>query len=259
MLQEIRERLADLTMKEAIILVDRGNTALLHALRHAASLGKKSVLVQDQGGWLTYLHYPEKFVMAVVKVKTHYGIMDVDDLKEKATSHAVLLINSMPGYIAYEDMKLITNLCKENNTIIINDVSGSIGSAQATFGDIIVGSFGKWKPIHAAYGGFIAGGEINVKENFDEERLRELLQNLHNLEQTIQNFKTKAEKIKNDLTGFNIIHKNKEGFNVAVRFGNNQEKEKIIAYCHDNNLPYTLCPRYIRVHEDAISIEVKRI
>ena len=38
-----------------------------------------------------------------------------------------------------------------------------------------------------------------------------------------------------------------------------EEKGKIIKYCEENNLQYTICPRYIRVNCDAISIEVKRI
>ena len=40
---------------------------------------------------------------------------------------------------------------------------------------------------------------------------------------------------------------------------NDEEKDKIIKYCKENNYEYTLCPRYIRVNENAVSIEVKRL
>ena len=48
------------------------------------------------------------------------------------------------------------------------------------------------------------------------------------------------------------------GHNVIVKFNTDEEKEKIINYCDKNELEYTLCPRYIRVEENAVSIEVKR-
>ena len=37
------------------------------------------------------------------------------------------------------------------------------------------------------------------------------------------------------------------------------QKESIINYCVKNKLPYTECPRYIRLNEKAISIEIKRM
>ena len=36
-------------------------------------------------------------------------------------------------------------------------------------------------------------------------------------------------------------------------------KQRIIDYCNENNLEFTECPRYIRINEPAISIEVKRL
>ena len=41
-------------------------------------------------------------------------------------------------------------------------------------------------------------------------------------------------------------------------FSFTKEKKELIAYCEKNGYEYTECPRYIRVLENAISIEVKR-
>ena len=85
-----------------------------------------------------------------------------------------------------------------------------------------------------------------------EKKLKELKKRLNLLY-------GKAEKVKSDLKDFNIIHRDKKGINVIVKFDSDKEKEKIINYCKNNNLEYTLCPRYIRVMDKAISIEIKRL
>ena len=59
------------------------------------------------------------------------------------------------------------------------------------------------------------------------------------------------------LKDFDIIQSN--GINVIVKFNNAEEKLKLIDYCKLYGYEFTLCPRYIRVLEDAISIEVKRL
>ena len=67
------------------------------------------------------------------------------------------------------------------------------------------------------------------------------------------------KKIKNDLKEFDVIHRESKGINVIVKFKDDEEKEKIINCCKTNSYEYTVCPRYIRVNENAVSIEVKRL
>jgi len=47
--------------------------------------------------------------------------------------------------------------------------------------------------------------------------------------------------------------------NVIIKFDDEEVKQRIIEYCKENNLEYTVCPRYIRVNENAVSIELKRL
>ena len=77
------------------------------------------------------------------------------------------------------------------------------------------------------------------------------------------------KKIKQDLKDFEIIHKNKKGINVLVRFKDEKERNKLINYCETNNFKYKLCKKvsntktsifsFIKVNENAISIEVQRL
>ena len=179
-------------------------------------------------------------------------------------SDAVFLCNSMPGYFALDNISDIYSICKSKECILINDCAGSIGTPCAKVGDIIIGSFGRWKPVNLEYGGFIASSEheyvMNVgKDDFDVSYKKQLLFLLENLDLRLEEFSRVREKIISDLSSYNVIHKKKTGINVVVLFDSEEEKNKIITYCEDEKLDYTICPRYIRVMQDAVSIEVKRI
>ena len=252
--------LKNLTNKKNIKLVSRGNKAILYALRIAKKLGKTQVLIQDQGGWITYKQFSKKLKLDLIELKTDYGLIIEKELKKHINQDSVLLINSLTGYFAEQDMDKIYNTCKKNNCLVINDISGSIGTEQAKFGDILVCSFGNDKPINYGKGGLIA---VKEKDCFNLTEIQEqdldINKNLNDLPQRLFLLKKLTKKIKQDLKKLNIIHKNKEGINVIVKFNNDNEKEQIEGYCKKNNYQYTICPRYIRVNCNAISIEVKRM
>jgi len=262
MLEEIKDKLLKLTGCTDIKLVKRGNKAILYALRIAKALGRTKVIIQDQGGWITYRQYPFRMKMDTVELKTDLGITDKDELFSKADNDSVLLINSMPGYLALEDMQSVEKICMDKGCLIINDITGSIGTDNAKYGDIIVCSFGKDKPVSYGEGAFIGVkdknylGIIVIEDIAADKRLAERLRTLDERLQKIRDIRSRIIK---DLEGYNIIHSGKEGINIAVCFSNDEEKEKVINYCHSNNLEYTICPRYIRVDCNAVSIEIKRL
>ena len=171
-MQEVIKRLKELTNKEFIQLTERGNKSIDIALDLAKQLGKTTVLIPDQAGWIHYKKAPKKIELEVIEIKTNSGLIDLEDLKQKANKDSVLLTCSMPGYFAIDNIEEIQKICKENNCILINDISGSIGTDKAKTGDIILGSFGKWKPINLEYGGFIATNEKDFYERFDASYLK---------------------------------------------------------------------------------------
>ena len=256
---EVQEKLQELTGKQKIKLVKSGDHAILSVLKFCKNQGKEKVLIQDQGGWLTYRDYPKKAGLEKVELKTDYGIIDLEDLKENADEKSVLLVNSLNGYFSEQPMEEIAEICAEKKCLLVNDASGSIGTELAQIGDIIIGSFGKDKPVNLHYGGFIAFDEdYSFEGEFDPSKSDALDEELDKLFARQLRWNGMHWKIKADLKDFDIIHKDKTGINVVVRFKDEKEKEKIIQYCDENKLPYTICPRYIRVNCDAVSIEVKR-
>ncbi|MCK4522226.1 MAG: DegT/DnrJ/EryC1/StrS family aminotransferase [Nanoarchaeota archaeon] len=283
---KVKKLLKNITGKTHIIFVNKGNTAIKEIIRLAKNLGKTKVLMQDQGGWITYKQFASKSGMIAIELKTDYGIINPEDLEKKADQNSVLLVNSLVGYYAEENMNNIMKICKKNNCLVINDISGSIGAKNCTYGDIVFASFGQWKPINLGFGGFIGFGEhlpLNIemipgtkkllrrfistpeyfKEfiefEFKENDLKKLYEKINNLNKRVKFLKNRHWKIKKDLKNSDIIHRKKSGINVIVKYNNEEEKNKILKYCTDNHLEYTECPRYIRVNTSAISIEVKRL
>jgi len=270
MKQKVINLLETYTKHRITKLTSRGNTAIFAALKCARQLNpRKHILVPDQGGWLTFLSYPKKLGFEIKKVKTDHGIIDLDDLKNKIKDASALIYTNPAGYFAEQPINKIYKICK-NNCIAILDASGSIGNnlCDGNYADIIIASFGKWKPVNLEYGGFISfkdktnyecSRRILAELHFDNKKTSLLYEKLKNIKRRYDLFYKINKKIKKDLKNFRIIHKNKKGINVVVAFSDEKEKNKLINYCEKNKYQFTICPVYIKVNEKAISIEVKRI
>lgn len=254
-----RKELMKLTGKKHVVFTKRCNSSIDIALRFAKKKGYSDVFIQDQGGWMTYPKFIKENGLIQHDLKTDYGV--IISFKEKK---AVLLIHSMAAYAALLDMEKIAVDCKNNDSFLINDVCGSIGTKEAVFGDVIVGSFGRWKPLNLGTGGFIATDD-DVAANFFKEFAQELdfvilHRKLCGLRKRFVFLEEKVVKIMSDLEseGYEILHIDKKGLNVIVKYSSEQEKEKLINYCKDECFEFVECPKYIRVLDKAISIEVKR-
>ncbi len=250
-MESIKQLLIRLTGKKNVYIVRRGNVAIREALRIAKEKGFSKVALQDQGGWITYKQYVKKLKLDIKVIKTDYGIVKGN------FNDCILLINTMPGYAALQDVDDIN----ATNCFVINDASGSIGRDSAIWGDIILGSFGKDKPVDLEKGGFIATNlEIDVEEEKLNTKERNILrEKLEGLYRKIEKFTKIRSKIINELHQYEVVHPDKEGFNVIVRTRKEKDKQEVVNYCKKHGYEYTECPRYIRINDDGISIEVKRI
>jgi dTDP-4-amino-4,6-dideoxygalactose transaminase len=263
MKEHVNEKLRELTSHKYVEVVNRGNAAILIAFEIASKLSsKKKVLIPDQGGWFSYKTYPKLFALEVVEVKTNRGVIDLEDLKEKSKDCSAFIFTSFAGYYAEQPLKEISSICKSNDCLVVEDATGAIGDeilCNGGYSDIIVGSFGKWKPVSVGYGGF-----ISCKENwFDKARVslsssrvysesyEKILEKLNSLD--LKKYLDLQLKVKEEIN-VEIFHKDKRGLNVVTAYD-----EKIIEYCKGKEYEYVVCPKYIRVNEKAISIELKRL
>lgn len=260
-----RTMLKILSDKKHVLFTTRGNESIRLSMLAVSRLGRYIVLFQEEGGWLTYERYIKQAGLEPLRLVTDDGLIHVQEL-DRFDTDAALLLNSLAGYVAMHDMDDIFSRCVKNNIFLVNDVSGSIGTSQAKLGDVIIGSFGKAKPVDLGKGGFVASDDKEfldaLNEDFDEEPeldYEQLQRVLKDLERRREFLIARTKKIKKDLQKKDIVHREEDSLNVIVRFNDEKEKEELISYCDTNKFEYTLCPREIRILDDAVSIEVKRL
>ena len=267
------ELLRAYTRHKHVKLVSRGNAAIFTAFHIAKRLNPKPfILIPDQGGWFSYKTYPKMLGFDIRTINTNRGVIDLMDLERKAQSGAAFIVPSFGGYFAKQSMQYIYNICKKNDCLLIEDASGSLADKELCDGacaDIIIGSFGKWKIADAGYGGFISTKE---KELIDEAKdslsmisfrpdYPVLLEKLEKAPERLSALLNLQIKVKSELTSldFKVVHPDLRGINVVVRYADEAEKERIIEYCDNKGFEYVQCPNYIRLEEEAISIELKRL
>ncbi|MBI2112698.1 hypothetical protein HYT52_04145 [Candidatus Woesearchaeota archaeon] len=271
----IIKQIKKLIKTDFVEITPRGNSAITAALSIVQK--NKIILIPEEGGWLHYPIAPKALGLGVEEVKCSDAVIDLSDLTKKFSSskdhnhnYGAVLYQNPGGYFAEQPMKEIYNLCKKNNCLVILDVSGSIGTklCDPRYADILICSFGEWKLVEAKVGGFIACKDsklwkqlvdVNIEKLEDKTAFAKIQQKLENLPQRIDYLNGLRKKILHDLSNYNIIHKDDLGFVVVVKFNKEKEKEEIVRYCKENNLPFRECPRYIRLKQKAISIEVKQL
>ncbi len=287
LLEQCRAKLKKLIGKKKIYFTLRCNKSIDLAMSIVSNQGAKhsrckTLLIQEEGGWMTYEAQAKKNKLELVRLPMHDGKIDQtsllkyksDDAKNK---NAILLMHSMPGYSYSEDMASLYATCKKNNIILINDCCGSIGTDSAAIGDIVVCSFGEAKPLSAGGGGFIAAddfaafgdksvdsdGLLQGAENIAAEKINfdKLVLQIELLQERLARWHKQAKEVKLELLrlGVKILNPGSGGINVLAVFSTDKEKERLINYCEEKGVEYTLCPRYIRTNKTALSIEIKKM
>ncbi|MBR9699574.1 hypothetical protein GOV09_03915 [Candidatus Woesearchaeota archaeon] len=265
MKSEVIELLKKYTGKRTVYLTQRGNKSIFLALKIVKAMGMTKIIVQDQGGWITYPQYIDRLKLQMVELKTDYGLFDMNSLGKSLDGESAVLVNGLSGYFADQPMGMINSLCKQKNALLINDASGSIGTEIARYGDIVIGSFGEDKPVNLQYGGFLAFDELDFDKGilddavFDADKIQRLADKLKQLPERLKFFEKHTHKIKKELAEFEILHSDRKGLNVIVKYKDDHERERIIKYCEKGGYQYVECPRYHKVNVPAISIEVKRL
>lgn len=263
-MESVIRKLKQLTNHESIEVTNRGNSAIFAALNIAKKANnKKYVIIPDQGGWFTYRIYPQVFGFVAKEVKTNDGLINVDELRKYIRDASALIVPSFAGYFAEQNMHELSEVCNKHGCLLIEDASGAVGDSKlcdGRYSDIIVASFGKWKPINVGYGGFISTNQelmkhaemalslVKVHPNSENEILSKLNEN------RLPKMLNIAQSIKNNMSGANVIHPTKRGINIMTEYS-----PFVIDYCKEKGYPHLICPNYIRLNRRAISIELKRM
>src|SRR3989344_2975397 len=154
------------TRHRNVVIFNNGSDAISEALRLVKRVNPKNkILIPDQGGWVGYDTYLYKKGYEVYKIKTNKGVIDLNVLRRNIPGSAVILITSFAGYYAEQPLEEIAKICKQNQCLLVEDASGSMGDVKlcnGKFSDIIIGTFGEGKIISHRNCGFLSSN-FNLK------------------------------------------------------------------------------------------------
>jgi len=241
-----------------IAITDSGNNALMEALRVLRRLSNRFVvLVPDQGVSINYKDLVRKAGFEPIELKTNRGVISLDILRSRISNAAGLIMPSFAGFYAEQPIKEIGKICKQNACVLIEDASGSIGDnllCDGSVSDIIFGDFGNWNLINYGKYGFISSNyNLNLRSVEYEFGLD---QQLESASRRLFQLLKLSDSVKRDLglMDVNIFHRDKRGLNIVTAYS-----QDVIDYCNSKGYEYVICPKYNKVIEKAISIELKRM
>jgi hypothetical protein len=267
-------------------VLNRGNSAILIALMKLGGSGDSgpvTIFIPEEGGWMTYEKYAANLGMNVVKIKCSSAMIDIMDLRNKLSESQtgnqngeankekkIFIYHALGAYCAEQPIKDLYRVCQEHGCKVIMDVCGTFGTelCDGEHADICLASFSKWKPVDYGQGGFISFKDDELyresKPLFSAFTFQgdysELLGKIDEVEERIQFLVERRKEIVDDLEKFEILYPHsKHALVVIIRYKNDMDKLRVISYCTKCQLEYTECPREIRVMQDSISVEVKRL
>ncbi|MFT4313083.1 MAG: hypothetical protein ACMXYA_01630 [Candidatus Woesearchaeota archaeon] len=254
--EEITKVLRAYTHVPHISLAPRANAAIKKSLKFAKEKGYTTVLIPDEGGWMTYEPFAKKIGLEVEFLKTNHGIL----IPEKCpiTAKSVLLIHTLAGYHSKQPTEALRKLCDAKNALFIEDMCGAPHIRGQ--GHIILGSFGNAKPINFGTGGFIGTENAEWFEKLKfSTKLEEpvLLEKVKNVKERLhQLYKKKTECIQLLEEKGLLYWCDEYGIVIIVPF--EQSPDPILNIAKKCHVEYETCPRYIRTLTQAISLEIKR-
>ena len=267
------EIVAETTGHEYSKIVGSGNSAILAVM----SSFKERVMVPDQGGWSGFRKMADFRGIETVEVPTDEGLINPDVLNDylKVKSPEALFMTSFAGYMAEQLVKDLYEVCEDNGVLLVEDASGSIGDPEKRLANgnhthAIIASTGTPKTVNVGSGGFITTDDKNLLDNSnyilkslkaDPVTCAGIAEEMKNASEIVSSTMKSCEILKEKLKELKIYHRNKRGINVCI----SNDNPKKAGYNLRQSLKVdgggivTVCPRYDRIKEKAVCIELKNL
>jgi len=268
------------TAEEAIIktishdqarVLSSGNAAIMAAM----STMKGPVMIPDQGGWSGFKKIAEFYGVELAYLPTKMGVINLETLEEqvKLKSPESLFITSFAGYMAEQPVKGIYDICEDNEVILVEDASGSVGDPQKRLacGDhshVLVASTGSPKMVNVGNGGFISTNEPEMfnEMNFILKALQGspvtcagLVEEIKRAPESLVKTIKACDFIKKEIES--ALHPEKRGINIAIPHDQPKSVARLLRkeFKVNGGGMITTCPRYDRINQPAICLEVKNL
>ncbi len=230
----------------------------------------KNILIQDQGIWKGYYDIAKYYDVNLITIKSNYGILQDDLLEDYIEKYSpqALIIQSLSGYIAHQNVKDLYKVCKRNNVALINDISGSIflkDISTCKYSDILICSTGKPKLLNIGFGGFIATN-LDIK-NYKRFLYAFKVPNIYYryLNDEIQIAKERLKKLIYYAKIFKeeidlCLHKDRIGICIGIKYNKPEDLIKRFKFkLDDRSSLITLCPNISRFNAKGFVLELKKI
>lgn len=272
---QLKNYLSNYLNKGFIEITSCANGAILAAM----TLSKKGIFIPDMGGWYSYKTFPSLLCKKTIEIETTYGIIDPGILKGYIKKYPMdmIILSSLAGYMAYQPMKAIRELCEDSGILIVEDISGVIGSSYpGEFADIVVGSTGSMKIANTISGGFIATDDPDIFSKLKNPltaskcnpvTMAGMLEEIKLAKNIYPTIKKLCSDLKNSLDIDAIVHPNEEGIIIGFELKKDKISPEKVAHTArklnmitDLNSPLIMTgPRYDRLNLPSFTVELKKI
>jgi cystathionine beta-lyase/cystathionine gamma-synthase len=268
--EKAAEAISKITGHRFIRFLSSGNCAIFTIVN--ALEGK--IMIPDQGGWKGFKKYPKLLGKKICTVQTDLGLIDPETLEShiKKQQPQALFITSFAGYIAEQNIRAISEICKENNVLLVEDASGAIGDHELARGDsdVIVCSTGSPKILNLMSGGFISTNKEELLEKsreiikackIDPVICAGIIEELKDSSERIRLLNEYSNRLKEYLP--KVVHRHKRGICVGFEV---DDPKKVAAEAIKRGLItdlsrgfLTVCPIYERFLKRGIVVELKNL
>lgn len=249
-------------------MVNSGNSAIFTVM----SAVKGKIMVPDQGGWSGAVKIAEHLGRDLIYLPTQEGLIDPHLLKEMLVKERpeALFLTSFAGYTAEQPIKDIYRTCSDEGVILVEDASGALGDetgrlANGKHSDIIVASTGSPKIVNVGNGGFISSDRKEVLETplkfleADHVTCAGISQEIKRAISILSKTISSCSYLKDELE--DVFHEDKRGVNVICKADKPGKLAKALRAAikvRDGGM-ISKCPRYDRIMENAVALEIKNL
>lgn len=268
LIKRAEEDICNLTHHKYSRIVNSGNSAIFAVMSNF----QRKIIVPDQGGWSGTVKIAEHLGLDITYLPTNRGLINPDLLKdvlEKEKPEA-LFLTSFAGYTAEQPLKEIYNVCDEEEVLLVEDASGALGDLEGRLANgkhshIIVASTGSPKIVNVGSGGFISTDQKEVLETplkflqANHITCAGISKELKHAPSVLSKTISACSYLKEGLE--DVFHEDRRGINVIYRADNpNKFSRELRAAIkvHGGGM-ISKCPRYDRILEDAVALEIKNL
>ncbi|GBE56752.1 hypothetical protein BMS3Bbin16_00963 [archaeon BMS3Bbin16] len=233
------------------------------------------VLLPDQGIWAGTPKTCKKLGTPFQYFKTTLGLIDPETLGGAidAAAAKTVFITSLAGYMAEQDVKAVSEVCKSRGAVLVVDASPTIGGWKpGEYGraDIVLGSAREPKLLNLPGGGFITSDDQGFMELMrgvnhctpDPVVCAGISGALRDAGDTFSGLIRVSDKLKSRLSA-GVIHKDQRGVSVGVLCGGPKTLAKMARQMglvtETGRSLLSTCPRYDRFLEPGVVVELKKL